>query len=105
MASASSGTRSASGGASSRGASSRKERSGISSEHKISEHEPHIGKYRFHKTIGKGNFAKVKLAKHLPTGREVFNFLKNIYQLVFNFIELILNSLSRLLLKLLTGRS
>ena len=23
------------------------------------------------KTIGKGNFAKVKLAKHLPTGREV----------------------------------
>lgn len=23
------------------------------------------------KTIGKGNFAKVKLAKHLPTGKEV----------------------------------
>ncbi|CAF5198842.1 unnamed protein product, partial [Rotaria magnacalcarata] len=33
--------------------------------------EPHIGKYRFIKTIGKGNFAKVKLAKHIPTGREV----------------------------------
>ncbi|CAF0793378.1 unnamed protein product [Adineta steineri] len=33
--------------------------------------EPHIGKYRFSKTIGKGNFAKVKLARHLPTGREV----------------------------------
>jgi MAP/microtubule affinity-regulating kinase len=33
--------------------------------------EPHIGKYRFVKTIGKGNFAKVKLAKHIPTGREV----------------------------------
>jgi len=33
--------------------------------------EPHIGKYRFVKTIGKGNFAKVKLAKHMPTGREV----------------------------------
>eukprot|EP00794_Sanderia_malayensis_P020542 gene20542-22563_t len=31
----------------------------------------HIGKYRLSKTIGKGNFAKVKLAKHLPTGREV----------------------------------
>ena len=51
--------------------------------------EPHIGKYRsgfvlFYgfnnikiftfrllKTIGKGNFAKVKLAKHIPTGKEV----------------------------------
>ncbi|ESO90137.1 hypothetical protein LOTGIDRAFT_218210 [Lottia gigantea] len=33
--------------------------------------EPHIGKYRLVKTIGKGNFAKVKLAKHVPTGREV----------------------------------
>jgi MAP/microtubule affinity-regulating kinase len=33
--------------------------------------EPHIGKYRLIKTIGKGNFAKVKLAKHVPTGREV----------------------------------
>lgn len=33
--------------------------------------EPHIGKYRLIKTIGKGNFAKVKLAKHVPTNREV----------------------------------
>jgi len=33
--------------------------------------EPHIGKYRLIKTIGKGNFAKVKLAKHVPTAREV----------------------------------
>merc|ERR1719282_1056039 len=31
----------------------------------------HVGKYRILKTIGKGNFAKVKLARHLPTGREV----------------------------------
>ncbi|ESO02651.1 hypothetical protein HELRODRAFT_66187 [Helobdella robusta] len=30
-----------------------------------------IGKYRLIKTIGKGNFAKVKLAKHIPTGQEV----------------------------------
>ncbi|KAL7646438.1 UNVERIFIED_CONTAM: hypothetical protein RMT77_003351 [Armadillidium vulgare] len=30
-----------------------------------------IGKYRLMKTIGKGNFAKVKLAKHIPTGKEV----------------------------------
>uniref|UniRef100_A0A1I8G4R0 non-specific serine/threonine protein kinase n=1 Tax=Macrostomum lignano TaxID=282301 RepID=A0A1I8G4R0_9PLAT len=33
--------------------------------------EPHIGNYRLMKTIGKGNFAKVKLAKHVVTGKEV----------------------------------
>nr|XP_023029703.1 serine/threonine-protein kinase MARK2-like isoform X4 [Leptinotarsa decemlineata] len=33
--------------------------------------EPTIGKYKLLKTIGKGNFAKVKLAKHVPTGKEV----------------------------------
>uniref|UniRef100_W5MUP2 MAP/microtubule affinity-regulating kinase 3 n=1 Tax=Lepisosteus oculatus TaxID=7918 RepID=W5MUP2_LEPOC len=32
---------------------------------------PHIGNYRLLKTIGKGNFAKVKLARHILTGREV----------------------------------
>ncbi|KAK5622757.1 MAP/microtubule affinity-regulating kinase 3 [Crenichthys baileyi] len=32
---------------------------------------PHVGNYRLLKTIGKGNFAKVKLARHVPTGREV----------------------------------
>lgn len=37
--------------------------------------EPHIGKYRLIKTIGKGNFAKVKLAKHVPTGKEVCNMI------------------------------
>ncbi|XP_061414998.1 MAP/microtubule affinity-regulating kinase 3-like isoform X5 [Lethenteron reissneri] len=31
----------------------------------------HIGTYRLLKTIGKGNFAKVKLARHTLTGREV----------------------------------
>jgi len=31
----------------------------------------HVGKYRFIKTIGRGNFAKVKLAKHVPTSRQV----------------------------------
>lgn len=30
-----------------------------------------VGKYKLIKTIGKGNFAKVKLAKHQPTGRKV----------------------------------
>ncbi|XP_021704669.1 serine/threonine-protein kinase MARK2 isoform X17 [Aedes aegypti] len=33
--------------------------------------EEHIGKYKLLKTIGKGNFAKVKLAKHVPTSKEV----------------------------------
>uniref|UniRef100_A0A6Q2XLL8 non-specific serine/threonine protein kinase n=1 Tax=Esox lucius TaxID=8010 RepID=A0A6Q2XLL8_ESOLU len=36
------------------------------------EEQPHIGNYRLLKTIGKGNFAKVKLARHLLTGRELF---------------------------------
>ncbi|KAL5272158.1 hypothetical protein ACHWQZ_G000397 [Mnemiopsis leidyi] len=36
-----------------------------------SEDSQHVGKYKLLKTIGKGNFAKVKLARHLPTGREV----------------------------------
>ncbi|XP_039594911.1 serine/threonine-protein kinase MARK1 isoform X4 [Polypterus senegalus] len=35
------------------------------------DEQPHIGNYRLLKTIGKGNFAKVKLAKHVLTGREV----------------------------------
>ena len=33
--------------------------------------EVHIGNYRLIKTIGKGNFAKVKLATHVLTGVEV----------------------------------
>ncbi|XP_073454160.1 MAP/microtubule affinity-regulating kinase 4 isoform X3 [Aquarana catesbeiana] len=33
--------------------------------------EPHVGNYRLLRTIGKGNFAKVKLARHVLTGREV----------------------------------
>ncbi|XP_060711433.1 serine/threonine-protein kinase MARK2 isoform X4 [Hemiscyllium ocellatum] len=35
------------------------------------EDTPHIGNYRLLKTIGKGNFAKVKLARHVLTGKEV----------------------------------
>uniref|UniRef100_H2L685 MAP/microtubule affinity-regulating kinase 3 n=1 Tax=Oryzias latipes TaxID=8090 RepID=H2L685_ORYLA len=37
----------------------------------ITDEQPHVGNYRLLKTIGKGNFAKVKLAKHTLTGREV----------------------------------
>ncbi|XP_061922018.1 serine/threonine-protein kinase MARK2 isoform X11 [Entelurus aequoreus] len=36
-----------------------------------SDDQPHIGNYRLLKTIGKGNFAKVKLARHVLTGKEV----------------------------------
>uniref|UniRef100_A0A3Q2CHM4 non-specific serine/threonine protein kinase n=1 Tax=Cyprinodon variegatus TaxID=28743 RepID=A0A3Q2CHM4_CYPVA len=36
-----------------------------------SDEQPHIGNYRLLKTIGKGNFAKVKLGRHILTGREV----------------------------------
>ncbi|XP_045904342.1 serine/threonine-protein kinase MARK1-like isoform X2 [Micropterus dolomieu] len=35
------------------------------------DEQPHVGNYRLMKTIGKGNFAKVKLARHTLTGREV----------------------------------
>ncbi|XP_016359995.1 serine/threonine-protein kinase MARK1-like isoform X5 [Sinocyclocheilus anshuiensis] len=37
----------------------------------ITDEQPHVGNYRLLKTIGKGNFAKVKLARHVLTGREV----------------------------------
>ncbi|XP_062391965.1 MAP/microtubule affinity-regulating kinase 3, partial [Sardina pilchardus] len=33
--------------------------------------QPQVGNYRLLKTIGKGNFAKVKLARHTLTGKEV----------------------------------
>ncbi|XP_071963147.1 MAP/microtubule affinity-regulating kinase 3-like isoform X3 [Antedon mediterranea] len=42
-----------------------------SSRPRATDDGPHIGKYRLLKTLGKGNFAKVKLAKHIPTGKEV----------------------------------
>ncbi|XP_071789388.1 MAP/microtubule affinity-regulating kinase 3-like isoform X6 [Asterias amurensis] len=38
---------------------------------RTADDQPHVGRYRLIKTIGKGNFAKVKLAKHIPTGKEV----------------------------------
>uniref|UniRef100_A0A8C2KYQ6 non-specific serine/threonine protein kinase n=1 Tax=Cyprinus carpio TaxID=7962 RepID=A0A8C2KYQ6_CYPCA len=37
-----------------------------------SDEQAHIGNYRLLKTIGKGNFAKVKLARHILTSRELF---------------------------------
>lgn len=35
------------------------------------ELQPQMGKYKIIRTIGRGNFAKVKLAQHISTGREV----------------------------------
>ncbi|TSK58053.1 MAP/microtubule affinity-regulating kinase 3 [Bagarius yarrelli] len=54
--------------------SARSGRSGARCRNSIAscaDEQPHIGNYRLLKTIGKGNFAKVKLARHILTGREV----------------------------------
>ncbi|XP_021563715.1 MAP/microtubule affinity-regulating kinase 3 isoform X7 [Carlito syrichta] len=52
---------------------SRSSRSGARCRNSVAcaDEQPHIGNYRLLKTIGKGNFAKVKLARHILTGREV----------------------------------
>ncbi|XP_074005557.1 MAP/microtubule affinity-regulating kinase 3 isoform X7 [Numenius arquata] len=55
--------------------SSRTGRSGArcrSSIASCTDEQQNIGNYRLLKTIGKGNFAKVKLARHILTGRELF---------------------------------
>uniref|UniRef100_A0A8C9RT21 MAP/microtubule affinity-regulating kinase 3 n=1 Tax=Scleropages formosus TaxID=113540 RepID=A0A8C9RT21_SCLFO len=55
-------------------ASTRSSRSGARCRNSVTssaDEQPHIGNYRLLKTIGKGNFAKVKLARHILTGREV----------------------------------
>uniref|UniRef100_A0A674A7I7 non-specific serine/threonine protein kinase n=1 Tax=Salmo trutta TaxID=8032 RepID=A0A674A7I7_SALTR len=41
------------------------------------DEQPHIGNYRLLKTIGKGNFAKVKLARHVLTGKELKSYRIN----------------------------
>ncbi|XP_076022152.1 MAP/microtubule affinity-regulating kinase 3a isoform X4 [Genypterus blacodes] len=53
--------------------STRSARSGVRSRSSGADEpqQPHVGNYRLLKTIGKGNFAKVKLARHILTGREV----------------------------------
>ncbi|XP_056867588.1 MAP/microtubule affinity-regulating kinase 3a isoform X25 [Takifugu flavidus] len=49
----------------------RSARTGVRSRSSEEPQQPHVGNYRLLKTIGKGNFAKVKLARHILTGREV----------------------------------
>ncbi|KAM9842598.1 MAP/microtubule affinity-regulating kinase 3a isoform 9-T9 [Aulostomus maculatus] len=51
--------------------STRSARTGMRSRSSEEPQQPHVGNYRLLKTIGKGNFAKVKLARHILTGREV----------------------------------
>ncbi|KAM8834382.1 MAP/microtubule affinity-regulating kinase 3a isoform 9-T9 [Synchiropus picturatus] len=51
--------------------STRSSRSGVRTRSSEEPQQPHVGNYRLLKTIGKGNFAKVKLARHILTGREV----------------------------------
>ncbi|XP_075883782.1 MAP/microtubule affinity-regulating kinase 3a isoform X19 [Nelusetta ayraudi] len=51
--------------------STRSGRAGVRSRSSEEPQQPHVGNYRLLKTIGKGNFAKVKLARHILTGREV----------------------------------
>lgn len=62
------------------------------------EEHPHIGNYRLLKTIGKGNFAKVKLARHVLTGREVRLCFINDLEDVVAEIFIIANLLSMLLM-------
>uniref|UniRef100_A0A8C0IA48 non-specific serine/threonine protein kinase n=1 Tax=Bubo bubo TaxID=30461 RepID=A0A8C0IA48_BUBBB len=68
--------------------SSRTGRSGARCRNSIAscaDEQPHIGNYRLLKTIGKGNFAKVKLARHILTGRTgVTNFI-NLFHVLYLF--------------------
>ncbi|VUZ49579.1 unnamed protein product [Hymenolepis diminuta] len=36
--------------------------------------QPHVGKYKLIRTLGSGNFAKVKLAQHITTKKEIEQF-------------------------------
>uniref|UniRef100_A0A3B5R9N2 non-specific serine/threonine protein kinase n=1 Tax=Xiphophorus maculatus TaxID=8083 RepID=A0A3B5R9N2_XIPMA len=51
-----------------------------------SDEQPHIGNYRLLKTIGKGNFAKVKLARHVLTSKEVS--LSTLLQILFREVRI-----------------
>ncbi|CAL9687148.1 unnamed protein product [Knipowitschia caucasica] len=54
-----------------KGSESHSSRSRTGLRSRSDDPQPHVGNYRLLKTIGKGNFAKVKLARHILTGREV----------------------------------
>ncbi|OON13562.1 hypothetical protein X801_10661, partial [Opisthorchis viverrini] len=48
-----------------------KSNSSSSGSRPLWKERPHVGRYSLIRTIGKGNFAKVKLAQHLTTGMQV----------------------------------
>ncbi|CAH8677692.1 unnamed protein product [Schistosoma rodhaini] len=54
-----------------RGAQQLKNTTSNSNGRPLWKDRPHVGKYSLIQTIGKGNFAKVKLAQHLTTGMKV----------------------------------
>uniref|UniRef100_A0A665X670 non-specific serine/threonine protein kinase n=1 Tax=Echeneis naucrates TaxID=173247 RepID=A0A665X670_ECHNA len=56
----------------------RSTRTGVRSRSSEEQQQPHVGNYRLLKTIGKGNFAKVKLARHILTGREVSQLFREV---------------------------
>lgn len=71
----------------------RSARTGLRTRGSEEPQPPHVGNYRLLKTIGKGNFAKVKLARHILTGREVsrtllYNTLKKLPTVLFPSIPL-----------------
>ncbi|PIK62706.1 putative MAP/microtubule affinity-regulating kinase 3 isoform X6, partial [Apostichopus japonicus] len=58
--------------------------------------QPHVGKYRLIKTIGKGNFAKVKLAKHIPTSKEVrYSPVTHEFMFLLMFLLMYVSSFTR----------
>uniref|UniRef100_A0A663M0R0 non-specific serine/threonine protein kinase n=1 Tax=Athene cunicularia TaxID=194338 RepID=A0A663M0R0_ATHCN len=68
--------------------SSRTGRSGARCRNSIAscaDEQPHIGNYRLLKTIGKGNFAKVKLARHILTGRMGVTYFINLFHVLYLF--------------------
>uniref|UniRef100_A0A3B3WCG7 non-specific serine/threonine protein kinase n=1 Tax=Poecilia mexicana TaxID=48701 RepID=A0A3B3WCG7_9TELE len=78
--------------------STRSGRTGMRSRSSDESQQPHVGNYRLLKTIGKGNFAKVKLARHILTGREVAIKIIDKTQLNPNSLQKVICSLQSLLL-------
>ncbi|XP_018644424.1 hypothetical protein Smp_175140 [Schistosoma mansoni] len=65
-----------------RGAQQLKNTTSNSNGRPLWKDRPHVGKYSLIQTIGKGNFAKVKLAQHLTTGMKVSLYVFIRYLLV-----------------------
>uniref|UniRef100_A0A3Q0RJA1 Protein kinase domain-containing protein n=1 Tax=Amphilophus citrinellus TaxID=61819 RepID=A0A3Q0RJA1_AMPCI len=53
----------------------------------ITDEQPHTGNYRLLKTIGKGNFAKVKLARQTLTARRRYKYQHTVYRVAQRFAD------------------